>query len=274
MSTAIIQGGGIIQSGSPTTATFDPTAPGPIGGTTPNTVAATRFFGADGTVASPTYTWTSDTASGWYRIGSNQYGFSIAGSNVATFGQFSAAFNAINTTPIGAATPSTGSFTTVMASGLVTANGGVTSTNLISSTNVRSSSNSGIFSIGSANDAAIQRIAAGSILFTDNTGTARAAITAGTVTFSALTDSGKAIAGATGAITQNATTGQVQFAAAATSLVVTNSLVTANSIIVATVGTADLNLKSVVAVAAAGSFTLTANSAPGATTKVNYHVTN
>lgn len=170
--------------------------------------------------------------------------------------------------PIGGTTPNTGAFSTISASGLITANGGVSSTNLISSTNVRSSSNAGIFSIGSANDFTIVRLAAGSGAIRDST-TNAAALTLGQVI-----DANKQIAGATGAVTQNCFAGQVQFAAAATSLVVTNALVTVNSVIVATVATADLNLKSVVAVAAAGSFTLTANTAPAATTKVSYHVIN
>lgn len=81
-------------------------------------------------------------------------------------------------------------------------------------------------------------------------------------------------AGTTGAQTINKTTGAVNFAAAATSLVVTNSLVTTNSIIVATVATADSTMKSVVVVATAGAFTLTANAAATAETRVNFMVFN
>lgn len=80
--------------------------------------------------------------------------------------------------------------------------------------------------------------------------------------------------GTTGAQTINKTVGTVNFAAAATSLVVTNSLVTANSIITATVGTNDATMKSVAVVAAAGSFTLHANAAATAETRVNFHVFN
>lgn len=80
--------------------------------------------------------------------------------------------------------------------------------------------------------------------------------------------------GTTGARTINSTTGTVNFAAAATSLVVTNSLVTVNSIIIAAVGTNDATMKSVQAVAAAGSFTLYASAAATAETRVNFHVTN
>jgi len=81
-------------------------------------------------------------------------------------------------------------------------------------------------------------------------------------------------AGATGAQTINKTTGTVNFAAGATSLVVTNSLVTANSIIIATVGSNDTAMKSVAVVAGAGSFTLYANAAAAAETRVNFLITN
>jgi len=81
-------------------------------------------------------------------------------------------------------------------------------------------------------------------------------------------------AGTTGARTISKNAGSVNFAAAATSLVVTNSRVTANSIIVATVATNDSTMKSVQAVAAAGSFTLYANAAATAETRVNFLVIN
>jgi hypothetical protein len=80
--------------------------------------------------------------------------------------------------------------------------------------------------------------------------------------------------GTTGAQTINKTAGSVNFAAAATSLVVTNSFVDANSIIIATVGTNDATMTSVQAVAGAGSFTLYANAAATAETRVNWFVAN
>ena len=81
-------------------------------------------------------------------------------------------------------------------------------------------------------------------------------------------------AGTTGAQTINKTTGRVNFAAAATSLVVTNSLVTANSIIHCTVATNDTTMKSASCVPAAGSFTIRGNAAPTAETAVAFTVTN
>lgn len=80
--------------------------------------------------------------------------------------------------------------------------------------------------------------------------------------------------GTTGAQTINKTTGSVNFAAAATSLVVTNSLVATSSIIICTVGTNDTTCKSVQAVAASGSFTIYPNVAPTAETRVNFIVSN
>jgi hypothetical protein len=73
--------------------------------------------------------------------------------------------------------------------------------------------------------------------------------------------------------------GSVNFAAAATSLVVTNNLVTAASIINVSVATVDTSMKSVVVVAgdnngiaAVGKFTLTANAAANAETRVNFQI--
>lgn len=80
--------------------------------------------------------------------------------------------------------------------------------------------------------------------------------------------------GTVGAQTINKTAGTVNFAAAASSLVVTNSLVTANSIILCTVGTNDTTFKSCQVVAGSGSFTIFANAAATAETRVNFLVIN
>jgi len=80
--------------------------------------------------------------------------------------------------------------------------------------------------------------------------------------------------GTVGARTINKTTGTVNFAAAATSLVVTNSLVSTSSIIICTVGTNDTTFKSAQCVAGSGSFTIFANAAATAETRVNFVVTN
>lgn len=80
--------------------------------------------------------------------------------------------------------------------------------------------------------------------------------------------------GTTGAVTINKTTGRVNFAAAATSLVVTNSLATANSICHVTKATNDATMRLGACVAAAGSITIYADVAPAAETAVNFTVTN
>lgn len=89
------------------------------------------------------------------------------------------------------------------------------------------------------------------------------------VGFSALTlDYG--LAAATGNITINKPVCQVQIAAGASSLVLTNSLITANSIVLATIATNDATLTFIKScVAAAGQVTITGNANATATTKVN-----
>ena len=78
----------------------------------------------------------------------------------------------------------------------------------------------------------------------------------------------------TGAQVINKVSGSVNFAAAATSLVVTNSLVTTNSIVMCQVSTNDATMTSVQCVIAAGSFTLFPNNPPTAETKVTFFVIN
>lgn len=78
--------------------------------------------------------------------------------------------------------------------------------------------------------------------------------------------------GATGDQTINFRSGSVNFAAAASTLTVTNSLVTADSAILATVGSNDATLKTVSVVAGAGSFVIYANAAASAETRVNWMV--
>ena len=78
----------------------------------------------------------------------------------------------------------------------------------------------------------------------------------------------------TGAQTINKSSGAVNFAAAASSLVVTNSLVTVNSVIVVSKSTNDATARLGAAVAAAGSFTIYMDVAPAAETRVNFILTN
>jgi hypothetical protein len=80
--------------------------------------------------------------------------------------------------------------------------------------------------------------------------------------------------GTTGAQTINKMSGRVNFAAAATSLVVTNSVVTANSIIVCTIATNDTTAASPRAVAGSGTFTIYLGTAPTSETAVNFVIFN
>lgn len=94
--------------------------------------------------------------------------------------------------------------------------------------------------------------------------------TGGKISFDATMTAG----GTTGAQTINKVSGSVNFAAAAASLVVTNSRVSATSIVHCPVMTDDATLKSVVCVPAAGSFTMFANAAATGETKVGFVVHN
>lgn len=80
--------------------------------------------------------------------------------------------------------------------------------------------------------------------------------------------------GTTGAQTINKLSGSVNFAIAASSLVVTNSLVTVNSVIIATIMTNDLTMQSVSATPSNGSFILNTQTPPTAETKVGFLVIN
>lgn len=80
--------------------------------------------------------------------------------------------------------------------------------------------------------------------------------------------------GTTGAQTINKMSGAVNFAAAATSLVVTNNQVNVNSFVFAMIQTNDTTMKSVIAVPASGMFTLFPNAAPTSEVKVVWWVLN
>lgn len=117
---------------------------------------------------------------------------------------------------------------------------------------------------------ALKRVAAGlSFRLADDT-----ADTTATASAFIASDFTNTAGGTTGAQTISKRAGSVNFAAAATSLVVTNTLVTTASIIMATVETNDTTLKSCQAVPGAGSFTLFANAAATAETRVAFHVVN
>lgn len=80
--------------------------------------------------------------------------------------------------------------------------------------------------------------------------------------------------GTTGARTINKPAGSVNFAIGATTLVVTNSLVTSSSVILLTVASDDVTFKSASYIPNSGSFTITANTAPTAETRIDFLVIN
>jgi len=82
------------------------------------------------------------------------------------------------------------------------------------------------------------------------------------------------VGGTTGAQTINKMAGSVNFAAAATSLVVTDSLVTTSSLIFPSLGTADATAVLGAVIPASGSFTINMKVAPTAETRVNFVVLN
>jgi hypothetical protein len=145
-----------------------------------------------------------------------------------------------------------GSTGDVVASGFRTTNGHYSATTG-NSTYIRAPSAAQTINLGDNNAATINIALGGGSIATSKTITA---------------------SGTTGAQTINKVSGAVNFAAAATTLVVTNSLVTANSVIVCTVATTDATLKSVAVVPATGSFTLHGNAAATAETRINFVVLN
>ena len=80
--------------------------------------------------------------------------------------------------------------------------------------------------------------------------------------------------GTTGGQTINKTAGSVNLAAGQSGMVVTNSLVTTSSIMLATVATNDAAITSVKAVASTGNFSLFADALAAAETRINFLVLN
>ena len=80
--------------------------------------------------------------------------------------------------------------------------------------------------------------------------------------------------GTVGAVTINKSAGRVNIAAATPTLVVTNSLVTAASLVFCTIATADATATLKNVVSGAGSFTITMAANATATTAINFFVVN
>jgi len=69
----------------------------------------------DGTVSAPGFSFASELGTGLYRIGAGDVGFSILGTK-----RVEITATGLNSTAIGATTPSTGAFTTLSATGDIT----------------------------------------------------------------------------------------------------------------------------------------------------------
>jgi len=188
---------------------------------------------------------------------------------------------------IGATTPAAGSFTTLSATGAITY-GGVTLTNAVTGTGNMVLSASPTFTgvpvlpTAAAGTNTTQGATTAFVLAEYAAPPAIGNTTPAAGTFTTLTANTNLVVAktitapaTTGAQTIDKTAGSVNFAAAAASLVVTNSLVTANSLIFLQLyGAADTTMTDVTYTATAGSFTILANAAATAETRVNFLVVN
>lgn len=261
--------------------------PGPIGGTTPSTAVFTTVSGngagLTGVIAASAAALTTPRTIG---------GSSFDGtSDITSFPAPGA---------IGATTPSTGAFTTIGTNGMITVllsgsaispaagNAALFQGSTVAGTSCHitiaagTTGESRVYFADTANstiggisymhtsDTMVLRTG-GSVRFTLG---ATTAVFTGTVSTPALVDPNVVITppGTTGAQSINAMSGSVNFASAATSLVVTNASVTTGSRIFVNVATNDGTMKGVRAVAAAGSFTIRPDVAPTGETRVDFFV--
>ena len=225
------------------------TTPGAIGGTTASTGAFTTLSASGvttisaGSAGTPSISFSGDPDTGIYSDFANQFKISTAG--VVRFSAFTGGVESAGQ---------------VRALGTTAATPGFVGSN---------DTNTGVYMAGSdvmgfaTNGLARWTINASGELAADAT-------SGGGLT---LTKTITAVA-TTGAQTINKSSGRVNFAAAATSLVVTNSLCTANSIIHISIATNDTTATGMRVVAAAGSFTIHMLNAPTSETAVNFLLTN
>jgi hypothetical protein len=126
-------------------------------------------------------------------------------------------------------------------------------------------------------DTGLSRVSAGVVgVGTGAAGSIAGELRAATVTVGTGLNLPKTITagGTTGAQTINKPSGSVNFAAGATSLVVTNSLCTTSSVILVSMATNDATANGLRVVAGSGSFTIYMLVAPTAETRVNFLLTN
>ena len=157
----------------------------------------------------------------------------------------------------GAIAGATGAFTTLAASAAV-------ALNPANANVVLSPTGTGLVTIAPATAGTLNNMSVGAT--TPSTGSFTS--TRATGLLSALTDG----SGTPGAVTQNVMHGRAAFAAAGASVVVTNSLVAANSSVFVQLGGLDATLLMVRVTPAAGSFTVTGNASATGITPFDYLV--
>lgn len=193
---------------------------------------------ADGNVATPGIAFANDTDVGIYRLGVNELGIAASGSNIARFAFGEIHLNAITYGVDGGVSTPTFGFASSAETGMY-----------------RPNSDEIGFTCGGVNSLTISAtylaLSPGIAFLVDKT------ITPGT-----------------GDQVINKVAGSVNFAAAAASLIVTNDLVTTNSMVFCQVATDDTTMKTVSVTQTAGAFTITANAAASGTTRVNFFVVN
>lgn len=156
--------------------------------------------------------------------------------------------------PIGSTVPSSGAFTTLSASAAV-------ALSPASANVVLSPTGTGVVTVNPAAAGTINNCSVG-------------VVTPAIVKASDLQTARTDISGTPGNGTANTARGRAAFSAAGSSVVVTNSLVTATSTVLCQMGGADVTALTCRVTAGAGSFTVTANSAATAATPFDFLVIN
>lgn len=238
---------------------------------------------ANGSAAAPAVNFINSATTGLYRAGADIFGISTAGVANSTFSAAAnASFSALHTLDNAAGT---GEFKFVFTPGaaalgstIIGDSTGAGKTNLTITNSTGTAALQGIVATIGDGSATVGGLTA---TYTDSTNTAKLDNTAHTVIRDE-TGVNKynlqrtvTAAGTTGAQTINKPAGTVNFAAAATAIVVTDSTAATTSLIFTSIRTADTTctfVKSVVP--AAGSFTITLNAGCNAETSVAFWVTN
>ncbi len=265
--------GGVVTTGTQTMAgakTFSTSL------SSPNITATTQFLAANGSVGTPSISFTNDPDTGFYSVGANTIGiaasgnltFSINGSG--TFFSATATGGVNLTTGNGAAVPPYG-FTNDTDTGMYRSAAntvGLTGNGLqIAQFNPATSSVNWPSTTAAATTVNVVYGAAGS---DTNIGIDITPKGAAGIQFPSTVTGG----GTTGNQTINKISGRVNFAASATSLTVTNSIVTTSSLVFAEVQSNDTTAYVKNCVPAAGSFVINLGAAATAETPVSFFVIN